>query len=272
MAAGNIAIRFGAQGECVPVVTACATSTHAAGEAYRLIRHGYLDAVITGGSEASISPLGLAGFQNCMALSEEPDPLAASLPFDARRKGFVMGEGAAALVLENYAHAKARGANILAEIVGYGSTCDAYHITAPHPEGDGAARAISLALSEAGWDESESVYINAHGTGTPYNDRLETVAIKKALGEGAARRAAVSSTKGATGHMLGAAGAAELIATIFALREGVLPPTIPLLAPDPECDLDYVPGKAREDRRDLGVSVSLGFGGHNGALALRRAE
>ncbi|HSK69581.1 MAG TPA: beta-ketoacyl-ACP synthase II, partial [Candidatus Limnocylindria bacterium] len=272
MAAGNIAIRFGARGECVPVVTACATSTHAAGEAYRLIRHGYLDAVITGGSEASISPLGLAGFANCMALSEEPDPSRASLPFDARRKGFVMGEGAAALVLENYDHAKARGAVILGEIVGYGSTCDAHHITAPHPEGDGAARAIALALAEAGFDGAESVYVNAHGTGTPYNDRLETVAIKKALGEEAARRAAISSIKGATGHMLGAAGAAELIATVLALREGVLPPTIPLEVPDPDCDLDYVPGKARQDRRDLGVSVSLGFGGHNGALAVRRGE
>lgn len=270
MAAGNVAIRYRAGGACVPVVTACATSTHAAGEAYRLIRHGYLDAVITGGSEASVSPLGIAGFTNCMALSETNEPLCASLPFDARRKGFVLGEGAAVLVLENLAHARARGAAILGEITGYGSTCDAWHITAPHPEGDGAMRAIRLALEEAGYTGEESLYINAHGTGTPLNDKTETLAIKRALGADAAGKAAVSSIKGATGHMLGAAGAAELIATLLALSEGVLPPTIPLECPDPECDLDYVPKKARAERRELGLSISLGFGGHNGVLAVRR--
>ena len=270
MAAGNIAIRYGAGGECVPVVTACATSTHAAGEAYRLIRHGYLDAVITGGSEAAVSPMGIAGFTSCMALSETNEPFSSSLPFDAGRKGFVLGEGAAVLVLENYEQAKARGATILGEITGYGATCDAFHITAPHPEGDGAARAIRLALEEAMYDGQESLYINAHGTGTPLNDKTETLAIKRALGETAARKAAVSSIKGATGHMLGAAGGAELIATLLALSEETLPPTIPLLHPDPECDLDYVPRSARKERRELGLSISLGFGGHNGVLAVRR--
>lgn len=270
MAAGNVAIRYGAQGSCVPVVTACATSTHSVGEACRLIRHGYLDAIITGGSEASVTPLAIAGFISSMALSETNEPLASSLPFDSRRKGFVLGEGAAVVVLENYELAKKRGARILGEIVGYGATCDAHHITAPHPEGDGAARAIRLALEEAGDQGSESLYINAHGTGTPLNDKTETLAIKKALGEDRARAAAISSIKGATGHMLGAAGGAELIATLLALETGILPPTLHLEEPDPECDLDYVPGSAREDRRGLGLSISLGFGGHNGALAVRR--
>jgi len=272
MAAGNAAIRYKAQGACMPLVTACATSTHSVGEAYRQIRHGYLDAVITGGSEASVNPIAIAGFTNCMALSEVNEPLKSSLPFDLNRKGFVLGEGAAVLVLENYEHAKARGARILAEIVGYGTTCDAFHITAPEPTGDGATRAIRLALDEAGNEGLDSVYINAHGTGTPLNDKTETLAIKNALGEERARKAAISSIKGATGHMLGAAGGAELIATILAIKEGVLPPTIPLLTPDPECDLDYVPRAARADKRALGISISLGFGGHNGVLAVRRGE
>ena len=272
MAAGNAAIRYNAQGACVPVITACATSTHSVGEAYRMIRHGYLDAMITGGSEASVTPIAIAGFTSCMALSEVNEPLASSLPFDKNRKGFVLGEGAAVLVLENYDHAVARGAKILGEVVGYGATCDAFHITAPHPEGDGAARAIRLALGEAGDDGRESLYINAHGTGTPLNDKTETLAIKRALGEERARQAAISSIKGATGHMLGAAGGAELIATLMALQEGLLPPTIPLSAPDPECDLDYVPKLARQDERQLGLSISLGFGGHNGVLAVRRGR
>ena len=271
MAAGNVAIRYKAEGECVPVITACATSTHSVGEAYRLIRHGYLDAVITGGSEASVTPIAIAGFTSCMALSEANEPLASSLPFDARRKGFVLGEGAAVLVLENWEHAAARGAKVLGELVGYGATCDAFHITAPQPEGDGARRAILLALKEAGDTGAERLYINAHGTGTPLNDKTETQAIKNALGEERARMAAISSIKGATGHMLGAAGGAELIATLLALKEGLLPPTIPLDAPDPECDLDYVPKAARQDQRDLGLSISLGFGGHNGVLAVRSA-
>lgn len=272
MAAGNLAIRYQARGACVPVVTACASSTHSVGEAYRLIRHGYLDAVITGGSEASVTPIAIAGFTSCMALSEANEPLASSLPFDGRRAGFVLGEGAAALVLENFDHAKARGAVILGEIAGYGASCDAFHITAPHPEGEGAARAIRLALAEAGDQGRESLYINAHGTGTPLNDKTETLAIKGALGEERARAAAVSSIKGATGHMLGAAGGAELIATLLALRENLLPPTIPLEQPDPECDLDYVPGTARRESRELGLSISLGFGGHNGVLAVRRGQ
>ena len=272
MAAGNLAIRYQARGACVPVVTACATSTHSVGEAYRLIRHGYLDAVITGGSEASVTPIAIAGFTSCMALSEANEPLASSLPFDGRRAGFVLGEGAAALVLENFDHAKARRAVILGEIAGYGASCDAFHITAPHPEGEGAARAIRLALAEAGDEGRESLYINAHGTGTPLNDKTETLAIKRALGEERARKAAISSIKGATGHMLGAAGGAELIATLLALRENLLPPTIPLEQPDPECDLDYVPGTARKESRELGLSISLGFGGHNGVLAVRRGQ
>lgn len=270
MAAGNVAIRYNAQGACVPLVTACATSTHSVGEAARQIRHGYVDAVITGGSEASVNPIAIAGFTNCKALSEANEPLASSLPFDARRAGFVLGEGAAVLVLENYEHARARGARIIAEIVGYGSTCDAFHITAPQPEGTGATRAILEALKEAGPESLDSLYINAHGTGTPLNDKTETLSIKNALGEERAKKAAVSSIKGATGHMLGAAGGAELIATVMALNEGVLPPTINLQQPDPECDLDYVPNAARSDRRDLGLSISLGFGGHNGVLAVRR--
>lgn len=270
MAAGNAAIKYNAQGACVPVITACATSTHSVGEACRLIRHGYIDAMLTGGSEASVTPIAIAGFTSSMALSETNEPLASSLPFDLNRKGFVLGEGAAVLVLENMEMARKRGAKILGEIVGYGATCDASHITAPQPEGDGAARAMRLALEEAGDSGRESLYINAHGTGTPLNDKTETLAIKRALGEARAREAAISSIKGATGHMLGAAGGAELIATLLALSEGVLPPTIPLKTKDAACDLDYVPHVARRETRELGLSVSLGFGGHNGALAVRR--
>lgn len=270
MAAGNAAIKYNAQGACVPVITACATSTHSVGEACRLIRHGYIDAMLTGGSEASVTPIAIAGFTSSMALSETNEPLASSLPFDLNRKGFVLGEGAAVLVLEDMEMARKRGAKILGEIVGYGATCDASHITAPQPEGDGAARAMRLALEEAGDSGRESLYINAHGTGTPLNDKTETLAIKRALGEARAREAAISSIKGATGHMLGAAGGAELIATLLALSEGVLPPTIPLKTKDAACDLDYVPHVARRETRELGLSVSLGFGGHNGALAVRR--
>ncbi len=270
MAAGNAAIRYNAQGSCVPVVTACATSTHSLGEACRMIRHGYLDAVISGGSEASVNPIAIAGFSNAMALTEAEDPLQASLPFDSRRGGFVLGEGAAVLVLENYQHAQNRGAAILGEILGYGTTCDAHHITAPDPEGRGAARAIKLALQEAGDDGAQPLYINAHGTGTPLNDKTETLSIKLALGEQRARQTPISSIKGSVGHMLGAAGGAELIATLLALDTGTLPPTIPLDSPDPACNLDYVPKTARRYRATLGISVSLGFGGHNGALAVRR--
>ena len=270
MAAGMIAIRFNCQGAALPAVTACASGSNAIGEALRAIRHGYADAVITGGSEASICEIGIAGFVNMQALSVSSDPNAASLPFDKRRAGFVIGEGAAALVLEEYEHAKARGARIYAELVGYGSTCDAYHITAPRPDADGGRRAMVEAMQEAGYSEADSVYINAHGTGTPLNDKGETLAIKGALGEEAARKAIISSTKSMTGHMLGAAGAIEAIACIKVLETGIIPPTINLLEPDPECDLNYCPNKAVKADISLALSNSLGFGGHNACLAFRR--
>ena len=270
MAAGMIAIRYNCQGAALPAVTACASGSNAIGEALRVIRHGYADAVITGGAEASIVPVGIAGFINMKALSVAEDPNAASLPFDARRGGFVIGEGAAALVLEEYEHAKARGAKIYGELCGYGSTCDAYHITAPHPEALGGARAMEQALTEAGYNGTESVYINAHGTGTPLNDVGETKAIKKAMGEEQARKALISSTKSMTGHMLGAAGAIEAIVCLKTLETGVVPPTINLLEPDPACDLNYVPNTAVQADIDLCISNSLGFGGHNASLAFRR--
>jgi 3-oxoacyl-[acyl-carrier-protein] synthase II len=272
MATGQVAIAYDAQGPALPVMTACATSTHAIGEAFHAIKDGYADAIIAGGSEAAICPLAVGGFTNCMALSTQQDPLLASLPFDRRRSGFVMGEGAGVLVLESEAHAKARGATVLAEICGYGNTCDAYHVTAPNPEATAAARAIRLAMDEAGYTLGERVYINAHGTGTQLNDVCETLAIKKALGETEARRAMISSTKSMTGHMLGAAGAVECAASALALQNGILPPTIGLNEPDPECDLDYIPLVQRKAQCDLALSVSLGFGGHNGCVALRRAE
>ncbi|HIS20993.1 MAG TPA: beta-ketoacyl-ACP synthase II [Candidatus Spyradocola merdavium] len=272
MAAGTIAIQYNAQGPCLPTVTACATSTHAVGEAYRAIAHGYADAIVAGGTEATITPLAVAGFTTCMALSLEQDPLKASLPFDARRAGFVMGEGAGILVLEEYERAVRRGAHIYAEICGYGNTCDAYHVTAPRPDGSGGARAMELALREAALSDEDCLYINAHGTGTPLNDKSETLAIKRALGEEAAHRAIISSTKSMTGHMLGAAGAVELIASAKAVEEGVVPPTIGLTEPAPECDLDYTPLTARRANLTIAVSTSLGFGGHNGAVALRPAK
>ena len=270
MAAGMIAIRFNCQGAAMPSVTACASGSNAIGEALRAIRHGYADAVITGGAEASIVPVGIAGFVNMQALSVSEDPNAASLPFDNRRGGFVIGEGAAALVLEEYEHAKARGAKIYGEVCGYGSTCDAYHITAPRPDADGGARAMIQALEESGWTGAESVYVNAHGTGTPLNDVGETLAIKKALGEENAYKALVSSTKSMTGHMLGAAGAIEAIVCLKVLDTGIIPPTVNLLEPDPRCDLNYVPNTAAEAKVDLALSNSLGFGGHNACLAFRR--
>lgn len=269
IASGNIAIQYQAKGPSLPVVTACATSTHAIGEAYRAIKHGYADAILAGGAEAAVVPLAIAGFTNCKALTEESDPMRASLPFDIRRKGFVLGEGAAIIVLEEYQHAMKRCAPVYGELVGYGNTCDAYHITAPHPEAEGAASAITLALKEAKAAPGERIYINAHGTGTPLNDQAETLAIKRALGEEAVYHALVSSTKSATGHMLGAAGGAECIATLLALKEGMVPPTLHLNEPDPACDLDYVPHVPRKADITLGLSISLGFGGHNGVLAMR---
>ncbi len=269
MAAGMIAIRFNCQGAALPAVTACASGSNAIGEAVRAIRHGYCDAVITGGAEAPITEISLAGFINMQALSTAQNPEEACLPFDARRGGFVMGEGGAALVLEEYEHAKTRGATILGEVCGYGSTCDAHHITAPHPEGTGAVAAMRQALQEAGYDENTRLYINAHGTGTPLNDAMETRAIKTLLGE-KAYQTPVSSSKSMTGHMLGAAGAAEAIACLLALQENKLPPTVGLEQPDEACDLDYVPHTARVAEIDLALSNSLGFGGHNACLAFRK--
>jgi len=269
MAAGMIAIRFNCKGAALPAVTACASGSNAIGEALRAIRHGYADVVITGGCEAAIAPVGVAGFINMQALSVAEDPNAASLPFDKRRAGFVIGEGGAALVLEEYEHAKARGAKIYAELCGYGSTCDAHHITAPDPEADGASRAIKQALEEADYTENDKVYVNAHGTGTPLNDKSETKAVKLSLGE-KAKDALISSTKSMTGHMLGAAGAIEAIVCVKALQEGIIPPTINLNEPDPECDLNYCPNKAVKADITLAVSNSLGFGGHNACVAFRK--
>ena len=270
MSSGMIAIRFDCRGAAMPSVTACASGSNAIGEAVRAIRHGYLDAAIAGGSEAAITTVGMAGFINMQALSVAEDPDLASLPFDARRAGFVMGEGGAALVLEEYDHAVARGAKIYGEICGYGSTCDAHHITAPREDAREAGRAISLALEEAGYTGSEKVYVNAHGTGTHLNDAAETAAIKAAFGEEKAREVKISSTKSMTGHLLGAAGALEAIVCLKVLNEGIIPPTINLTSPDPECDLDYVPEKAVQADIDFAVSNSFGFGGHNASLAFRR--
>ncbi len=269
IAAGNIAIRNQACGPCLPVVTACATSTHAIGEAYRAIKHGYADAIIAGGSEAAVIPLGIAGFANAKALSRAEDPKYASLPFNRNRGGFVMAEGAAMLVLEEYEHAKARGAEILAEVCGYGNTCDAHHVTAPRPDGVTQAAAIRQALEEAGYNSEDVLYINAHGTGTALNDTSETAAFKLALGDDA-YKAHISSVKGTVGHMLGAAGAAEAVATVLALKEGIAPPTANLDDVDPECDLNYTPCKAVKADLTIGISDSLGFGGHNGCVAFRK--
>jgi len=270
MAAGLIAIRHKAEGPSLSVVTACASSTNTVGEAFRAIKHGYADAVIAGGSEATVHPLAIGGFTNSMALSQKNVPDDTSTPFDLRRDGFVMGEGAGALILEEYERAKRRGAKIYAEIKGYGNTCDAHHVTAPRPDGKGAERAISDALKEAGI-AGDNLYINAHGTGTPLNDKSETAAIKQALGEKAAS-CLVSSTKSMIGHCLGAAGALEAIAAVMALKEGIIPPTIGYKQPDPECDLDYVPNKARNKQVDAALSTSMGFGGHNACVAFARGE
>lgn len=270
MAAGMIAIRFNCKGAAMPSVTACASGSNSIGEALRAIRHGYADAAISGGSEAPIVNAGVAGFINMKALSISDDPNAASLPFDMRRTGFVIGEGAAALVLEEYGHALKRGAKIYGEVTGYGSTCDAYHITAPEPNGEGGARAMKEALKESSFTGNERVYINAHGTGTKLNDSGETKAIKAALGEEKARETFISSTKSMTGHMLGAAGAFEAMVCLKVLETGIIPPTINLVEPDPECDLNYVPVKAIREDIDFCLSNSLGFGGHNACLAFRK--
>lgn len=272
MASGNVALKFQAKGPSLPIMTACATSTNAIGEAYRTIKHGYADAIIAGGTEATIMTLAVSGFTNCMALTQNSDATSASIPFDKRRSGFVMGEGAGVIVLEEYEHAAARGAHIYGEICGYGNTNDAYHMTAPDPDALGSSRAIQMAVEEAGIRDTDEIYINAHGTSTPINDKTETKAIKLALGEAVARKAHISSTKSMTGHMLGAAGGVEAIATVLALKNGVIPPTIGYVEWDPECDLDYTPNRAVQAAVTLGLSTSLGFGGHNGCLAFRKFE
>ena len=270
MAAATIAIKYKFKNAAMPSVTACASGNNAIGKALRAIRHGYADAVVAGGSEAAITEISVAGFTTMQALSTEADPLLSSLPFDARRKGFVMGEGAGCVVLEEYEHAVSRGAHIYAELCGYGATCDAYHMTAPEPEAQEGARAIANAFAEAQGTVEDRIYINAHGTGTHMNDIAETKAIKKVFGEKWAREVIISSTKSMTGHMLGAAGAVEAVAAIKALCEGIVPPTIGLSEPDPECDLDYTPLTARRADVNLALSTSLGFGGHNACLAFRK--
>ncbi|MDE6566237.1 MAG: beta-ketoacyl-ACP synthase II [Lachnospiraceae bacterium] len=270
MAAGNIAIRLGAKGICENIVTACASGNNCIGAAFHNIKHGYLDACVTGGAEASISEIGLAGFTNLTALSENENPKEACRPFDKERDGFVMGDGAGILILEELEHAKARGAKIYAEIVGYGATGDAYHMTAPAPDGSGGAKAMEIAMAEAGIQPEQVSYINAHGTSTHANDSSETLAIKTALGE-AAKTVPISSTKSMTGHLLGAAGAVEAIVCVKALEEGFLPPTINYHNPDEECDLDYIPNTGREvPDAEYALSNSLGFGGHNGVLCFKK--
>lgn len=271
IAAGHIAIVHNAKGPSLCIVTACSTSANSVGEAYRAIQYGAADAMIAGGSEATINGLAIAGFSNMMALSTSEDPQNASMPFDKRRDGFVMGEGGAVLILEEYEHAIARGAKIYGEICGYGNTNDAYHMTAPHPEGEGITNAIRMAVKEAGISEEAKLYINAHGTSTPLNDKTETMAFKAALGK-QAKTALISSTKSMTGHMLGATGAAEAIACILVLQNGIVPPTIGYKEPDPECDLDYVPNTARKADFDFALSTNLGFGGHNACLAFRKVK
>ncbi|MGL4791859.1 MAG: beta-ketoacyl-ACP synthase II [Anaerotignaceae bacterium] len=271
MAAGAIAIKYGAKGVCTSVVTACATGTNCIGEAYRNIKHGYLDVCMAGGAEASISRIAVAGFANLTALSTETDPKKASRPFDKDRGGFVMGDGSGVLVLEELEHAKARGAKIYGEIVGYGTTCDAYHITAPSPDGEGAAKAMLMAMNEAGIKPADVTYINAHGTGTHHNDIGETAAIKVAFGE-EAKNVQISSTKSMTGHLLGAAGAIEAIACVCAIENDFIPPTIGFEEADPECDLDYVPNVGRETQVKYALTNSLGFGGHNAVLCFKKWE
>ena len=269
MAAGEIAIAYNAKGPCISVSTACATGTTAVGEAYRAIAAGYADAIIAGGSEASVNEMAVAGFTNCMALTEANDPENASIPFDARRSGFVIGEGAGALILEEYEHAVARGAKIYAEVIGYGSTCDAHHITAPDPEAAGSSKAFKDAAVNI--TDDDVIYINAHGTSTPLNDKTETLAIKKAFGD-RAYDISISSTKSMTGHMLGAAGAAEAIASVLALYNSFIPPTIGYKEKDPECDLNYTPNTAVKKNITAALSSSLGFGGHNACVAFRKVN
>ena len=271
MAAGNIAIEVGAKGESFSMTTACASATHTIGECFRIIRHGYQDVMIAGGTEASITPTGIAGFTNIKALSQNSDKTRASIPFDKERSGFVMGEGAGLVLLEELEHAKKRGAKIYAEIVGYGATSDAYHITSPAPDGEGGARAMKIAMNDANISPDEVTYINAHGTSTPLNDKFETMAVKNAFGE-ASKKVMVSSTKGHTGHLLGAAGGVEAVACIKAIEKGMVPPTIGYKVPDEECDLDIIPNEARKVDVKYAMSNSLGFGGHNSSIIFKKFE
>lgn len=271
MPAGNISIEFGLKGESMSIVTACASSTHAIGEAYRAIKHGYEDAVVAGGAEASICEVGIAGFENMKALSNSTDKNRASIPFDKERSGFVMGEGSGILVLEELEHAKARDAKIYGEIIGYGASSDAYHITSPCPDGEGGARAMIRAIEDAGIKPEEIDYINAHGTSTYLNDSCETMAIKTALGD-ASKSVMVSSTKGNVGHLLGAAGAVEAVICTKAIEEGIVPPTINYKEKDEECDLDIVPNEPREKKINIAMSNSLGFGGHNATIIIKKLD
>ncbi len=269
IATGNAAIRFNAKGVTLSVVSACATGTNSIGEAFHAIKDGYADAIIAGGAEAVVAPLTIAGFQNMKALSTNPDPKKASRPFDKDRDGFVMGEGAGILILEEYEHAKARGAKIYAEFAGYGNTCDAHHVTAPDPEGAGLARAIRIAFDEANVPDDAQIYINAHGTSTHLNDLTETMAFKSALGD-KAYDASISSTKSMTGHMLGATGAIEAIAAVKAIDDGMIPPTINLDEPDEGLDLDYTPNKAKKRDVNVAASTNLGFGGHDACVVFKK--
>ncbi|MGN8897674.1 beta-ketoacyl-ACP synthase II [Flavonifractor sp. HCP28S3_F3] len=271
MGAGLIAIAFGFKGMCTCPVTACAGGSNAVGDAFRHIRDGYAEVMLCGGAESAVTPLSIGGFTTMRALHVGDDPNRASIPFDAERSGFVMGEGAGILMLEEYEHAKARGAKIYAEVVGYGATCDAYHMTAPAPNGEGGARAMAQALADGGVAPEQVGYINAHGTSTPLNDSGETAAIKAVFGDHAGKLA-VSSTKSMTGHMLGAAGAVEAIFTALALKEGYLPATINYQVPDPACDLDYVPNQGRQAQVEYALSNSLGFGGHNACVLFKKWE
>ena len=271
MAAGTIAIEHGLRGPNYGVVSACATGLHSIGAALRLIQHGEADVMLAGGAEGPICPVAVASFAALHALStRNDDPAHACRPFDRDRNGFIMAEGGAVLVLEEYERAKRRGARIYCEVAGFGQTCDAYHMTAPMPDGEAGARAMANAMAEAGVDGAAVDYINAHGTSTPMNDKVETLVIKKALGEEAARKVAISSTKSMTGHLLGGTGALETVACAKAIETGVIPPTINYTTPDPDCDLDYTPNTARERKVDVALNNSLGFGGHNAVVALRR--
>ncbi|MFT9847894.1 beta-ketoacyl-ACP synthase II [Aneurinibacillus sp. REN35] len=270
MASGQVSITLGAKGPNSAAITACASATHSIGDAFKIIERGIADVMITGGTEASVRPMAVAGFSNAKALSSRNDePQKASRPFDKDRDGFVMGEGAGVIVLESLEHAKKRGATILAEIVGYGMSADAYHLTQPAPGGEGAARAMGAALKDAELKPEDVSYINAHGTSTPYNDSFETMAIKKAFGEHA-YKVAISSTKSMTGHLLGAAGGIEAVACVLALRDQIVPPTTNYETPDPECDLDYVPNEARKMDVNVAMSNSLGFGGHNATIIFKK--